>query len=339
MRVFASNNHGLHTALELSRGKLQLSAESPRRAEIIANTLLNAGHDFHTPGDLDVALVCKIHTPEYINFLSSAWTRWQKKYGDDTPAMAFAWPSRNLAPKRPDDLVGQIGYHSFAADCSIVADTWQAAIEAAATAQSAADHVISGATTAYALSRPPGHHATSDQFGGYCFLNNSAIAAQRLLDSGIDRVAIIDIDYHHGNGTQAIFYDRSDVFTVSIHANPMDEFPWFAGHACERGQAEGEGWNLNLPLNVGTDYAAWLNAVNTSLEQIASRSAQALIVAFGADTFVDDPLGTFTIRTSDYTKIAQRIASLKLPTVIVQEGGYAVEAIGENVAAFLEAFE
>ncbi len=339
MLVFASHNHRLHDALELSRGQLQPSIESPRRADIISQALATAGHQLSAPGKLDLALVRRIHTPEYIEFLASAWTRWQDKYGDNSPAMAFAWPSRNVSPKSPKDLVGQLGYHSFAADCSIVDGTWQAAAEAAAIAQSAAEQVIQSGTASYALCRPPGHHATSDQFGGYCFLNNSAIAAQRLLDSGVERVAILDIDYHHGNGTQDIFYQRSDVFTISIHADPVLEFPWFTGHACELGQAQGRDWNLNIPLQPGANYPAWLAAIEVALERITTSEAQALVIAFGTDTFTDDPLGTFTIGTNDYTKIAQRIEALKLPTVIVQEGGYAVEAIGDNVVAFLQAFD
>ncbi|MEM7501250.1 MAG: histone deacetylase family protein [Pseudomonadota bacterium] len=338
MQVFSSDNHRRHDAVELSRGKLQVSVESPRRVDIIRRSLSEAGHDVAAPGELDIALVRQIHAAEYVEFLSGIWARWQAQFGDDTPAMPFAWPSRHAAPERPKDVVGQLGYHSFAADCSIGEGTWDAATAAAAAAQSAADHVATTGEATYALSRPPGHHATHDQFGGYCFLNNSAIAAQRLLNHGRSRVAVVDIDYHHGNGTQDIFYRRSDVLTVSVHADPMSEFPWFAGYDHERGAAAGEGWNLNIPLSLGADYSAWSAAIDKAAARVADSNAEALVIAFGADTFVDDPLGTFSIETQNYVETGEKLASLTLPTVIVQEGGYAVQSIGENVAALLEGF-
>lgn len=339
MHVIASDTHRLHEAMELSRGKLGSSTEAPRRADIIANALRIQGHTFFSPDTLDYSLLNRVHTPQYVEFLATAWERWRAVYGTDTAAMAFTWPGRSADVVRPDDLVGQLGYHSFSADSSIVAGTWQAVSESAANAQTAADRVISGASAAYALCRPPGHHATADQFGGYCFINNSAIAAQRCLDSGHARVAILDIDYHHGNGTQAIFYSRSDVYTVSIHADPIEEFPWFSGHANERGTGDGDGWNLNLPLARGTALAKWNSTLRDALERIAASNAGALIVGLGVDTYINDPLGTFALDTPDYTFAAQRIRELNLPTVIVQEGGYAVDAIGDNVAAFLKPFD
>lgn len=305
---------------------------------MIARALRAGGHRFAGPDTLDHALLSRVHTPEYLQFLSTAWDRWHQRGHSDGPAMAFAWPGRNVVPLRPDDLVGQLGYHSFAADCSIVAGTWAAASDAAAIAQTAADRVLADSAPVYALCRPPGHHATADQFGGYCYLNNSAIAAQRLLDRGINRVAVLDVDYHHGNGTQAIYYNRADVLTVSIHADPLFEFPWFSGHGSETGADDGEGWNLNLPLAAGTRLAEWTAALDIAIDRIVSSKAEAIVVALGVDTYVDDPLGTFVIQTGDYTTIAERIAALGLPSVVVQEGGYATEAIGDNVAAFLEAF-
>jgi acetoin utilization deacetylase AcuC-like enzyme len=236
---------------------------------------------------------------------------------------------------RPDSLSGQLGYHSFAADCSIVAGTWQAAQSAAAIAQTAADRVSDGLGVVYGLCRPPGHHATTDQFGGYCYLNNASIAAQRLLDRGADRVGILDVDYHHGNGTQAIFYDRSDVTFISIHADPRVEFPYFAGHANEVGTGAGEGCNLNLPLPHGTDITGWTVALDAALANLGTSGADALVISLGVDTFDGDPISQFKLKTPDYASIASRIGGLGLPLVIVQEGGYAVEAIGTNVASFL----
>jgi acetoin utilization deacetylase AcuC-like enzyme len=234
--------------------------------------------------------------------------------------------------------MGQLGYHSFAADCSITAGTWPAVREAAAIAATSADLMMKHRQTTYGLCRPPGHHATSDQFGGYCYLNNAAIAAQRLLDSGASSVAVLDVDYHHGNGTQAIFADRSDVLFISIHADPTYEFPFFTGHANEIGQGEGEYWNLNLPLPAGTTMQGWMAALDTALTRIANADVDALVVSLGVDIYEFDPLGKFVINTANFTEIGMAINAAGLPTVVLQEGGYAVDDIGPNVAAFLQPF-
>ncbi len=336
--VVASDVHKAHHSIEFSRGTLGPSQEDPRRADIIATALRMAGHALREPEDLDLDLLARVHTPEYVEFLSTAWALWEERFGADVPAMGFTWPGRGSDVSRPDDLVGRLGYHSFAADCSIGPATWHAACEAAAIAQTAADLVNGGERAAFGLCRPPGHHATTDQFGGYCYLNNAAVAAQRLLDHGAARVSVLDVDYHHGNGTQAIFDDRRDVLTVSIHADPTVEFPWFSGYAHERGVGDGDGANVNLPLPLGSGIGDYRSALDTALDLIGSAGCEAIVVALGVDTFVDDPLGAFTLGSDDYTEIASRISTLDLPTAIVQEGGYAVEAIGDNVATFLAPF-
>jgi acetoin utilization deacetylase AcuC-like enzyme len=252
--------------------------------------------------------------------------------------MGFTWPTRGMRAQRPDDLIGQLGYHSFASDCSITAGTWTAVREAAATAVTATDLMVQHGLTTYGLCRPPGHHATADQFGGYCYLNNAGLAAQRLLNGDASRVAILDVDYHHGNGTQAIFADRSDVLFVSIHADPTFEFPWFAGHADEIGVGDGEGWNLNLQLPAGTTMLGWMTALETALTRIADADVDALVVSLGVDIYEHDPLGTFAISTTDFATIGAAIDAVGLPTVVLQEGGYAVGDIGANVAAFLQPF-
>ncbi len=336
MRVVASDVHRAHHGLEFSNGRLALSEEGPERADLIANALRAAGHDFSEPNDVDVELLGRIHTPEYVDFLAAAWDRWVERGETGEAAMGFTWPTRGMRATRPDDLIGQLGYHSFAADCSITAGTWSAVREAAAIAVTATDLMTQHGLTTYGLCRPPGHHATADQFGGYCYLNNAAIAAQRLLDGDASRVAILDVDYHHGNGTQAIFADRSDVLFVSIHADPTFEFPWFAGHADEIGDGRGEGWSLNLPLPSGTTMSGWMTALDTALTRIAEADVDALVVSLGVDTYEHDPLGTFAITTADFSTIGAAIGNARLPTVVLQEGGYAVGDIGANVAAFLQ---
>jgi acetoin utilization deacetylase AcuC-like enzyme len=205
-------------------------------------------------------------------------------------------------------------------------------------ALSAAQAVLAGDRAAFALSRPPGHHAGADFFGGYCFLNNAALAAQHLRNSGVKKVAVLDIDYHHGNGTQACFYDRPDVFFASIHGDPRTEYPFYLGHADELGAGAGLGANLNLPLPRGTDFAAWSRALETALTAIARFGADALVVSLGMDTFAGDPISGFTLQSDDYLRVGARLAQTGLPTVFVFEGGYAVAEVGVNAVNVLEAF-
>lgn len=189
-----------------------------------------------------------------------------------------------------------------------------------------------------ALTRPPGHHAGPDFFGGYCFLNNAALAAQALRDAGASRVAVLDVDYHHGNGTQSIFYERADVFTASIHGDPQTEYPFFLGHADERGAGAGERCNLNLPLPAGTDFAAWRQALLEALAAVARFRADALVVPLGVDTFEGDPISRFGLRSADYVEVGRLLARAGLPTVFTMEGGYAVAEVGVNVVNVLDGF-
>ncbi|MEM7325413.1 MAG: histone deacetylase family protein [Actinomycetota bacterium] len=336
MLTVRSDVHRHHHGLELSGGTVAPSTESPDRAERIAAAVIAAGHPTIEPDELDRQLLHQVHTAEYLELLETAWDRWQQLPDPGPAAMGFTWPARGLIDRRPDDLIGRLGYHSFTADCSIVAGTWDAVSTAAAIATTAADRLIDGGAPTFALCRPPGHHATADQFGGYCYLNNAALAAQRLLNRGAERVAVLDVDYHHGNGTQSIFYDRSDVLFVSLHADPAFDFPWFLGRADEAGIGDGDGWNLNLPLPRGTTGDRFNEALTVALERIRDGRVDGVVVSLGVDIFVDDPLGTFAITTPEFRSIGAAIAGLDIPTTIVQEGGYAVDAIGRNVVSFLD---
>lgn len=191
----------------------------------------------------------------------------------------------------------------------------------------------------FSLCRPPGHHAGTDFYGGYCFVNNAAIAAQYLRDNGAARVAILDVDYHHGNGTQAIFYDRADVSYVSIHADPSTDFPYFLGYADETGAGAGEGYNHNLPLPRGTGWEVYQEALEAALGTVAALRPDALVVSLGVDTFDGDPLSGFRLTTSDLARLGQRIAAAGLPSLLVFEGGYALDALGANVVSFLTGYE
>ncbi|VEB44703.1 Acetylpolyamine aminohydrolase [Chromobacterium violaceum] len=191
----------------------------------------------------------------------------------------------------------------------------------------------------FALTRPPGHHAAFDYCGGYCFLNNAAIAAQALRDHGMRKVAVLDVDYHHGNGTQDIFYRRADVLFLSIHGDPRTEYPFFLGFADEKGEGEGLGYNFNFPLAAGACVSTWFVALDCALEQIARFGAEALVVSLGVDTFQGDPISRFQLDSPDFVTLGARLAGLKLPTLFCLEGGYAVEPIGTNVVNVLAGFE
>jgi acetoin utilization deacetylase AcuC-like enzyme len=235
-------------------------------------------------------------------------------------------------------MSGSLGWFAFDASTPIVEGTWDAALAAARCAMTAAALVAEGERAAYALCRPPGHHAARGTFGGYCYLNNAALAAQYLLDEGRRRVAVIDVDYHHGNGTQEIFWERDDVLFVSLHGDPETEYPWFMGYAEERGSGRGEGFTLNLPLPAGTGWDAYRVALGTALEAVARFAPDAIVVSLGVDTFAADPISAFKLETRHYPMIGELLAGLGLPAVLVQEGGYAVAEIGENVAGVLGAF-
>jgi acetoin utilization deacetylase AcuC-like enzyme len=187
--------------------------------------------------------------------------------------------------------------------------------------------------------RPPGHHAARDLYGGYCFLNNAAIAAQSLRDQGATRVAVLDVDFHHGNGTQDIFYDRPDVLYVSLHGDPTEAFPYFSGYADETGSAAGAGYNLNLPLPRATAFAAWADALGAGLTRIASFRPDALVVSLGVDTFAGDPISFFRLQSADFSTYGRMIGERKLPTLFVFEGGYAVADVGVNAVNVLTGFE
>jgi acetoin utilization deacetylase AcuC-like enzyme len=221
--------------------------------------------------------------------------------------------------------------------CPIGAGTWQAVCASADTAVTAADMVAAGDRAVYALCRPPGHHAHATRAGGFCYLNNTAIAAERLR-AHTPRVAILDVDVHHGNGTQAIFYRRDDVLTVSVHADPADYYPFFWGHAHEKGEGDGKGYNLNLPLPVGSGDDLWLDAVTVAVATVAAFEPAALVVALGLDAYEGDPLAGGSVTTPGFGRLAGVIAGLDVPTVIVQEGGYLCDGLGGNLASFLDGF-
>ena len=278
-----------------------------------------------------------VHERRYIQFLSTLWERWRRlPDASETPSPnVFALGRGNLPPTSyPDSVVGQCGWHLGDRSCPVTPQTWGAARASAATAVHGAKLLLAGERLAYALCRPPGHHAASDMAAGFCYFNNTAIAAALLTKAG-KRTAILDIDVHHGNGTEAVFYDRADVLTVSIHAHPSRFYPFFWGYAEEAGRGEGEGFNLNLPLERGTTLKPYCAALDTALRRISDFGPDVLVLAAGLDIAVDDPFKGFAIQTAEFEVIGRAIAKLGLPMLVVQEGGYPSASLGSNLASLL----
>jgi len=318
---------------ELHNGGFTDFAEKPVRAEAILAAI--GGADL--PVDHGEAPIRAVHDAGYIDFLKTGPARWAAA-GRPGDVMGYIWPivgRRTLKLDRIDALAGR---YSLDASTPLTADTWDAAYWSAQSVLSALDAVLAGDRAAFALCRPPGHHAGADYLGGYCYLNSAAIAAQAARDAGAARVAILDIDYHHGNGTQDIFWTRGDVFYASVHADPATDYPFFWGHADETGEGAGMGTTLNLPLAQGADLAAFRGAQATALDLIGRFGPDLLIVSFGADTWDGDPISSFRLETADYATLARDIANRGWPTLIAMEGGYAIDALGANVTSLLKGF-
>ncbi|MEM7744026.1 MAG: histone deacetylase family protein [Pseudomonadota bacterium] len=341
MKTVYTERHKLRDSkTELCGGVLVPPFECPVRAEYIIDRVRARGlGEIIAPDPHGLAPVRAIHTPDFLDFLASCWDDWQAA-GFEGEAIATSWPSRRMTRAVPPrNIDGRIGYYCLASETSISGGTWDAAQAAADVALTGQALVVSGNRAAFALCRPPGHHAAQDMFGGYCFLNNAAIAAQAALDEGAARVAILDVDFHHGNGTQAIFYDRPDVFFLSLHGDPDDEFPYFLGGSDETGTGAGEGFNVNYPLPMGTQFDRWVAALEDACGRIAAYAPDMLIVSLGVDTYKDDPISSFRLESEDFRTYGGRLARLGLPTLFVMEGGYAVAEIGVNTVNVLEGFE
>jgi acetoin utilization deacetylase AcuC-like enzyme len=238
-------------------------------------------------------------------------------------------------PPEPNDPTGRVGYWCFDTGTPILDGTYAAARCAVDVALSCADLVLSGERAAYALCRPPGHHAGGSVFGGFCYFNNAAIAAAYLVQRTRETVAVLDLDYHHGNGTQQIFYRRADVLYVSLHADPRRAYPYFTGFAEETGAGAGLGATANIPLGPRVDDAAYLDALEAGLDTLTRFGPSVVVVSFGVDTYGRDPLGDFALTTEVYARCGRRVAEAARRLVIVQEGGYYLPDLGENVRQFL----
>ncbi|HUF86469.1 MAG TPA: histone deacetylase family protein [Thermohalobaculum sp.] len=341
MQTVYTERHRLRDAqTELSEGRLVPPFECPARAEMILARLRERGiGEVIAPVPHGLDPVRRVHEADFLGFLETCMRDWRAA-GFEGEAIPNVWPSRamprNVVPRYID---GRIGYYCLAGETSITEGTWEAAQAAADVALTGQRLIAQGARAAFALTRPPGHHAATDMYGGYCFLNNAAIAAQAFLDQGAGRVAILDVDFHHGNGTQQIFYDRADVLFLSLHGDPTDAFPYYLGGADETGAGAGEGFNVNYPLPRDTGFAAWAEALGDACRRVAAYAPDALVVSLGVDTYKDDPISFFRLESGDFRTYGARLAQLGLPTLFVMEGGYAVAEIGVNTVNVLEGFE
>lgn len=341
MLTVYSEDHALQDGqAELIDGQLVPCFEMPRRAFLIRDRVREVGlGEIVPPEDFGRGPLERAHRPDFVGFLAAAWDEWVGS-GRTYDALPFVWPTRTFREAVPERIEGRLGRYSFDAGTPITAGTWRAAYASAQVALTGAKLIAEAQHRAvFALCRPPGHHAAADLYGGYCFLNNAAIAAQFLVDGGAERVAILDVDYHHGNGTQAIFYDRADILFLSLHGDPREEYPYFLGFADETGVGAGEGCNVNYPLPWGTGFGPWSEALEDACRRVADWAPDALLVSLGVDTYKEDPISKFELESEDFATYGARIARLGLPTLFVMEGGYAVERIGINAVNVLTGFE
>jgi len=336
MKVFFSKRHQEHRPRhEFTGGALIPAFDSPERADLIAEALQQAGgFQLTEPKDHGSEPILAVHDKDYVAFLQTAMEAW-KAAGMIGSPMASNVADR---PKgvEPVSIEGRVGYFANACDTTIDRGTWAAAYSSAQTAVSAAQYVGSGkANTAFALCRPPGHHGEADRFGGYCYLNNAAIAAQYLRDMGLSRVGILDLDFHHGNGTQEIFWARNDVWYGSVHGDPRHCYPFFTGHADEYGGGAGIGTTINLPLPPGSGNDSWLAAVARLVSSLETFAAEAVVVSLGVDPHHNDPQSFFDVTETGFGKAAQCLRTAGIPSVVVMEGGYCADALAPSVLAFL----
>ncbi len=337
MLVVYSPRQKDHQPLEfVSRGKARPHPDVPERIDALLQGV--DGHRIIEPRDHGMRHVAEVHTARYLDFLAGAHAAWTQANG--APALIpNVHPRRTSEQRYPSSIVGRAGYHLYDLSCPITQATWPAVLWNSHCAAEAALRVGEGAIpSAYALCRPPGHHAGADFAGGFCYLNNAAIAAS-LLARRFSRIAVLDVDVHHGNGTQDIFFERGEVLVVSLHGDPSEFYPFYWGYSDETGAGAGQGGNLNIPLARGLGDDGYLAQLNVGLDRIRSAHSQALVVSLGLDAYEHDPLSWLKITTEGFGRIGARIAELGLPTVLVQEGGYFCRDLGRNLASFLRGFE
>lgn len=338
MKVFHAPKSVLHAPdTYFRRGRFIPHFEQPQRYDVMLQAVKEGGHDVQEAAEHGLDPLTLVHSERYIHFLAEAW----KRRAEIEPGVDYVLPSHFSRPEMshyPEGIIGRVGFHMADLSTPIHEHTYTAVLASANAAVSAAHAALSHGY-AYGLCRPPGHHASTESAGGFCFVNNTAIAAAQLQKALGCKVGIIDIDVHHGNGTQNIFYHRDDVVTASIHADPSTFMPYYAGYADETGTGAGQGCNLNLPLPHGSGDEPYLRAIDDALEFCAARGVEALVVAMGLDASEHDPNGAMAVTTEGFRSAGEKLAATKWPTALIQEGGYLSEILGENLKAALSGFE
>jgi len=340
MKIFYTSDHEMHApALELHRGAFVPAHEGPHRIDMLLDGLKS--HDYNnltTPDEHAINAITAVHSERYVEFLQNAWQQWQDAgYSGDVLPMTYPYQARRSDP--PIDIDGKAGYYAASSDCMITETSWYSIKAGADCALSAVQYIRKNGTVALALTRPPGHHAGQEYMAGYCYLNYAAIAAQYMRNKGAAKVAILDVDFHHGNGTQDIFYTRNDVLFASLHGDPRDAFPHFLGYADEIGSGAGNGFNHNYPMKPGTGFDEWRAALCDAFGKVQDFKPDALIISLGVDTFENDPISFFKLKSDDFTTYGADIAALELPTLFVMEGGYDIDEIGINTINVLQGFD
>lgn len=319
------------------RGVRQQNKEVPERTELMLSALDQAGFSVAPPEPFGMAPLKAVHTDRYLEFLETGHSQWSALENAAPEIIPNAFPV-NPHAGYPRSIIGRAGFHMGDMACPINAGTWAAARGAANSALTATKLVRQGARAAYALCRPPGHHAFADRAAGFCFLNNAAVAAQYARDQGTERVAILDVDVHHGNGTQDIFYDRSDVFFASLHGDPAEFYPFFWGYEDQTGEGAGEGFTANYPLPLGSGEIVFMEALGHALERIASFDPGLLILSLGIDISINDPYAALEVTADGFSAIGTAVEAAGLPTAILQEGGYVASDLGTNMVRVISAF-
>jgi acetoin utilization deacetylase AcuC-like enzyme len=350
MRVVYSPAHLGHEIVTETVMGLPIPAnEVAERAEIIRATLeADGGFAIEGPTEHGDAPLLAVHDPGLVRFLADAW-REHRAQGIPRPALipetlfvrgyVEGMGGDGFTPREQNAIGGRAGFYALDTSTPIVAGTYVAARASVDVALTTVDAVLGGEDVAYGLCRPPGHHAGRSTYGGYCVFNNAAIAAHAITERTGERVAILDVDYHHGNGTEQIFWRRGDVLYVSLHAHPARQYPYFLGWEDEVGEGEGRGANVNIPLPAGLDDAGYLAALDRGLSRIADEPGSVVVVSLGFDTYTLDPIGDFALTTAAYHEVGRRVAALGRRLVILQEGGYHVPSLGDNARAWLRGVE
>ncbi|MEX2550659.1 MAG: histone deacetylase family protein [Nitriliruptoraceae bacterium] len=337
--VVTDDTHRAHDPpFELNAGeRVSPVPERPARVESIVTALRAAGATEHPAVAHDDGILDGVHDAELIAFLRDGHAAWRAAGGPEVLLPdTFRSPVWAAGGRRPTTPRGLAGYYATDTATPLVAGSYTAARAAVDVACTAVDHVLAGARAVYGLTRPPGHHAGPAYFGGFCLLNHAAVAARALQGAG--RVAIIDVDVHHGNGTQDVFWDDPDVLYVSVHADPHHHYPFFSGYPEELGGGAGRGTTRNLPLAPGTGEDDYLRAVEIACELTTTFAPASVVISLGFDAAEVDPVGGLSVRTDAFDRLGRLLAALDLPTVLLQEGGYALDELGELAVRTLGAW-